>query len=148
MENPQGAPECEMCGHRLLLAPEPVVLVRPLEVTRSEVEPPPEDTTALWGGPVVDLDSGRAADDGVRTERPTDDGACPFCGDFSLEGICDSCGRRKRHYGPAPAKEEATRNRGGEALILCPSCFSHVDRGARCNECQVPFPPSLQTVER
>src|SRR5205823_2946585 len=53
---------------------------------------------SLWTIGGVDLDLGRAPDDGVRTPAPQDAKICPWCGTTSDDVVCDNCGRRKIRY--------------------------------------------------
>ena len=95
---------------------------------------------SLWTIGGVDLDLGRAPDDGVRTPAPQDAKICPWCGTTSDDVVCDNCGRRKIRYAqPAAAGPDAVADPNAEK-VHCPACLSRVMPGPRCSECGLPFP--------
>jgi hypothetical protein len=84
------------------------------------------------------LDSGREADDGVRTAAPLDDGTCPWCGKPATDAVCGNCGRRRSRYTAPVAAVEALF--GSDETVQCPNCFARVPAGIRCSDCGTPFP--------
>lgn len=106
-----------------------------VEFTALESDP---DAPVLWQGG-VDLDLGRAEDDGVRTLPPGDTATCPWCGVTGDGVVCDACGRRKTRYTQAATRAPAAAGRRDEDTVLCPACFARVAPGPRCVECGVPF---------
>ncbi len=104
-------------------------------VERTQIESDP-NAVSLWSGG-VDLDLGRAPDDGERTPAPKDTGVCPWCNAPAQDAVCGNCGRRRSRY-TAPVATAAVRALQGDD-ILCPACFARVPPGARCIECGVPF---------
>jgi hypothetical protein len=109
------------------------------DVERTPIEADP-DAVSHWSTAGVDLDLGRAPDDGVRTPAPQDAKLCPWCGVASDGAVCDSCGRRKIRYLQAVAAgPEAAADPNAEK-VHCPACLSRVMPGPRCSECGLPFP--------
>jgi hypothetical protein len=105
-----------------------------VEHTQLEADP---EAPLNWTTGNTPLDSGREADDGVRTPAPQDDGTCPWCGSPSTDAVCGSCGRRRSRYtagGPAGPVETS------DETMMCPACFARVPHTSRCSECGTPFP--------
>lgn len=105
-----------------------------VEYTQLEQDP---QAPLNWTPGNTPIESGREADDGVRTPAPQDDGNCPWCGSPSTDAVCGNCGRRRSRY-TAATPGVAVRTSG--ETILCPACFARVPHVDRCSECGTPFP--------
>ncbi len=106
-------------------------------VEHTQLEEDPE-APVNWIAGSTPLDSGREADDGVRTPAPQDTGTCPWCGAPAEDAVCGNCGRRRSRYTAPPAA--AVPEQGSGEIVMCPACFSRVPRTERCQECGSPFP--------
>ncbi|XXF81041.1 hypothetical protein P2318_15135 [Myxococcaceae bacterium GXIMD 01537] len=131
-------------------APVPADTVPELEGTRLRAGPdlPPQmvqdlDRTAVDKAtfaaapvaPMLDIDTGRAEDDGVRTMAPIGPVVCRYCRNVQSEGlVCDKCGMRlPRARLEAPAEARAGSGEGG--WTNCPRCRTPNRPGRSCTTC-------------
>ena len=126
----QSEPLPELDLTRLRSGPDlPAMLVPDLELTSAGA------TGEVPVAPMVDLDTGRAPDDGVRTEAPLGAVTCRYCRHVQAEGLlCDGCGMRlprARMAAQAPVKGRVAE---GER-VPCPSCHTPSFPGRACVAC-------------
>jgi hypothetical protein len=98
-----------------------------------------ESVPSFWSASNLELDRGREEDLDPRSEKPRDNGTCPWCGAKAEGAVCDSCGRRRSKY--TEARRPAAARQRTDDTVLCPACFARVADGPRCAECGVPFGP-------
>lgn len=84
-----------------------------------------------------ELDTGRAPDDGVRTEAPLGAVACRYCRVVQAEGLlCDNCGMRLPRARVAPPAAVAGKpGADDENWMACPTCHTPGRPGRACSEC-------------
>lgn len=87
-------------------------------------------------GGMADMESGRAVDDGVRTQVVRGQVTCRYCRKVQKEGaLCEGCGMKLPVLGaPAAAAKAPTRAREAERA-RCPGCGARVPSDARCTDC-------------
>lgn len=109
----------------------PAQLVQDLEHTRAA----PIDKVSVEALP--DLDTGRAADDGVRTAAPTGAVVCRYCRNVQAEGlVCDRCGMRLPRARPTQAAATPGGAVDGEApWIPCQKCRTPTRPNKLCTVC-------------
>lgn len=98
------------------------------ELERTHVDAVPEVAVL----PVLDLDTGRAEDDGVRTQLPVGKVVCRYCRNEQASGaICERCGMRL----PKVAATPVVMLPGDEEYTLCSDCGTRGLVGKRCPGC-------------
>lgn len=104
----------------------PPQVVQDIETTRAA----PVDKVTVEALP--ELDTGRAADDGVRTAAPTGAVMCRYCRNVQAEGlVCDRCGMRLPRARPAAATGAKVTGIADEDLNWVP-----------CQKCRTPTRPN------
>jgi hypothetical protein len=128
-------------------APAAVQALPELELTRmgevqvavesvAELEPTARSVGQVAVEAVAELDTGRAADDGVRTAAP-EAVVCKFCRNVQATGMfCDRCGMRLPRARVEPLKPKAARLAAetGE-WIRCSKCHTPARLGIACITC-------------
>jgi ribosomal protein L32 len=143
-------PELEQTHHSEGRVAVEAPLMTELENTRQQSGPdlPPQmvpdvETTrtapigAVSVEAVADLDTGREADDGVRTAIPTGAVVCRYCRNVQPEGmVCDKCGMRLPRVRPAAGSAAAIKA-AAEALLWlpCPKCRTPTRPNKICTVC-------------
>jgi ribosomal protein L32 len=88
---------------------------------------------------VPEMETGRAADDGVRTAAPTGAVVCRYCRNVQAEGmVCDKCGMRLSRVRPTPGAGATAKGMGApeEAPWLpCPKCRTPTRPNKICTVC-------------
>jgi hypothetical protein len=152
-------PELEGTHHAGGGAPVNAALMPELEQTRQRGGPDlpplafPEMERTRMGAPgdvdapmLADLDTGRSADDGVRTQAPAGPVTCRYCHHVQTEGaICDKCGMRlprvatpdlPAEWGGDEVKVQArARKKEPEDLWVRCRCGAPAKAGKRCGDC-------------
>lgn len=141
--------QTQLAGGRAPVATE---VVPELELTRQKVGPdlpaqvvPDLDPTrmdkaalaAVPVGPMQEIDTGRAEDDGVRTMAPIGPVVCRYCRNVQAEGmVCDKCGMRlPRARLDAPAQAHGARKGDDSGWVSCPRCSTPNRPGRSCATC-------------
>lgn len=139
-------PELELTPHAGGKAPVAVEQVAELAATRvapvpavpAERVPDLEPTRSAPAGNVVnasllELETGREQDDGVRTAVSTGAATCRYCRNVQAEGlVCEKCGMRLPRLRPAFA---APREEAEGAWGRCPRCHTRGRTGRACTDC-------------
>ncbi|WP_224249917.1 class I tRNA ligase family protein [Hyalangium gracile] len=112
----------------------PPQVVPDMETTRTA----PIDKVAVEAVP--ELDTGRAADDGVRTAAPSGAAVCRYCRNVQAEGmVCDRCGMRlprvKPAAGAAPAGAKGAANAEDVTWLPCQKCRTPTRPNKICTVC-------------
>jgi hypothetical protein len=140
-------PELELTPHVGGKAPVPVERVPELAATREAPVPAPapermpdlEPTASAPAGNVVDaplleLDTGREADDGQRTVLAVGAVTCRYCRNVQAQGaVCETCGMRLPRVRPAAAA--VSREEAEGAIARCPRCHVRGRVGRPCTDC-------------
>jgi len=102
-----------------------------LEMTRMQAvgTPPPEI--------VADLETGRAADDGVRTEVSQEAVVCRYCRTPNplTNALCERCGMRLQKVSVGVSATKGTDSQLAEGWIHCRDCGTPVESGKACRNC-------------
>jgi ribosomal protein L32 len=112
----------------------PPQVVQDMENTRAA----PIDKVSVEAVP--DLDTGRAADDGVRTAAPSGAVVCRYCRNVQAEGmVCDRCGMRLSRVRPAAGAAgtgaKASANDEDLAWMPCQKCRTPTRPNKICTVC-------------
>lgn len=141
-------PELEQTHHVGGRAPVQAEAMAELDQTRQKAGPdlPPQvvqDMETTRTAPidkvtvevVPELDTGRVADDGVRTAVPTGAVTCRYCRNVQAEGmLCERCGMRLPKIQPAPSATPVVV--AVEAPWLpCPKCRTPTRPNKICTVC-------------
>ena len=139
-------PELELTPHAGSKGPVAVERVPDLAATREAPVPAVpaervadlEPTRSAPAGnvvhaPLLELETGREQDDGVRTVLPGGAATCRYCRNVQAEGlVCEKCGMRLPRLRPAFAS--APQPAEG-AWGRCPRCHTRGRVGRACTDC-------------
>jgi hypothetical protein len=142
-------PELEQTVHAGGRAPVQAETIPELDLTRQKAGPdlPPQvvqDMETTRVGPidkvsvetVPELDTGRAADDGVRTAAPMGAVTCRYCRNVQAEGlVCDRCGMRLPKARPTQAEAKPKGVEEEAPWVPCPKCRTPTRPNKICTVC-------------
>jgi hypothetical protein len=111
----------------------PPQVVQDMETTRAA----PIDKVSVEALP--DLDTGRAADDGVRTAAPSGAVVCRYCRNVQAEGaVCDRCGMRLPRVRPTAAAAPGAKGAASgedQPWLPCQKCRTPTRPNKICTVC-------------
>jgi methionyl-tRNA synthetase len=142
-------PELEQTLHAGGRAPVQAETIPELDQTRQKAGPdlPPQvvqDMETTRAAPidkvsvetVPELDTGRAADDGVRTAAPVGAVTCRYCRNVQAEGlVCDRCGMRLPKARPTQAEAKPGVVAEEVPWVPCPKCRTPTRPNKICTVC-------------
>jgi hypothetical protein len=128
----EAVPMAELDQTRQKAGPDlPVQVVQDMETTRAA----PIDKVSVEAVP--ELDTGRAADDGVRTAAPVGPVICRYCRNVQAEGmVCDRCGMKLPRVRPTAAAAGPTPGSPEDLTWMpCPKCRTPNRPNKVCTVC-------------